>query len=390
MKNELLHFFVPEKGRRTKRQPISWICCWAILLGIVCNACSDDDPVKKNPYLQVSTRAMLKEVVEVKFNNIDGNTDITVDFGDGTVKEGKAATPITYAYTQSGDYTLHVTAGQYEVQKRIRIYNLLALTEAMKQFREPDNKKVWVMTHRAHTSDRTVPENSVSSVEDAIDSGAEVIECDTHVTSDGVVVVCHDQTINATTNGTGDITKMTYAELQSYNLKDRNGRVTDEKMPTLEEFLKAGRGRIYYNLDYSPRTATSQQVVDIVMKLDMMESVFFYCNSAQKAEEVLGITPKAHVYTWTGSHKPMMGLPGNYFVQYSYLTNGKSTPLGSSINDGMLATVNMLPASGSSVSEWTLNETYLDELLQIYPMVCMIQTDLPDLLIPALQARGLR
>ena len=297
MKNELLHFFVPEKGRRTKRQPISWLCCWAILLGIVCNACSDDDPVKKNPYLQVSTRAMLKEVVEVKFNNIDGNTDITVDFGDGTVKEGKAATPITYAYTQSGDYTLHVTAGQYEVQKRIRIYNLLALTEAMKQFREPDNKKVWVMTHRAHTSDRTVPENSVSSVEDAIDSGAEVIECDTHVTSDGVVVVCHDQTINATTNGTGDITKMTYAELQKYNLKDRNGRVTDEKMPTLEEFLKAGRGRIYYNLDYSPRTATSQQVVDIVMKLDMMESVFFYCNSAQKAEEVLGITPKAHVYT---------------------------------------------------------------------------------------------
>ena len=133
MKNELLHFFVPEKGRRTKRQPISWLCCWAILLGIVCNACSDDDPVKKNPYLQVSTRALLKEVVEVKFNNIDGNTDITVDFGDGTVKEGKAANPITYAYTQSGDYTLHVTAGQYEVQKRIRIYNLLALTEALRK-----------------------------------------------------------------------------------------------------------------------------------------------------------------------------------------------------------------------------------------------------------------
>ena len=56
----------------------------------------------------------------------------------------------------------------------------------------------------------------------------------------------------------------------------------------------------------------------------------------------------------------------------------------------MLATVNMLPTSGSSVSEWTLNEDYLNELLQIYPMVCMIQTDLPDLLIPALQARGLR
>ena len=64
---------------------------------------------------------MLKEVVEVKFINIDGSTDITVDFGDGTVKNGKAAEAVTHAYTQSGDYILHVTAGQYEVQKRIRI-----------------------------------------------------------------------------------------------------------------------------------------------------------------------------------------------------------------------------------------------------------------------------
>lgn len=85
--------------------------------------------------------------------------------------------------------------------------------------------------------------NSISAVEAAINAGADVIECDTHLTSDGVVMVCHDQTINATTNGTGDITKMTYAEIQQYNLLDRNGRVTDEKMPTLEEFLKAGRGK---------------------------------------------------------------------------------------------------------------------------------------------------
>ena len=390
MRNENLLSFLLIKRRILKLLAIKYAYSLIVLCGISFMACSDDDPVKKNPYLQTSTRAMLKDVVEVVFNNIDSNTDITVDFVDGSVREGNAATPITHAYTQSGDYTMLVTAGEHAVQKRIRIYDLLALTEAMKQFRDADNKMVWAMTHRSHTTDKTIPENSISAVEAAINAGADVIECDTHLTSDGVVMVCHDQTINATTNGTGDITKMTYAEIQQYNLLDRNGRVTDEKMPTLEEFLKAGRGRIYYNLDYSPRTATSQQVVDIVMKLDMMESVFFYCNSAQKAEEVLGITPKAHVYTWTGSHKPMIGLPGNYFVQYSYLTNGKSTPLGSSINDGMLATVNMLPTSGSSVSEWTLNEDYLNELLQIYPMVCMIQTDLPDLLIPALQARGLR
>ena len=254
MRNENLLSFLLIKRRILKLLAIKYAYSLIVLCGISFMACSDDDPVKKNPYLQTSTRAMLKEVVEVVFNNIDSNTDITVDFGDGTVKEGKAATPITHAYTQSGDYTMLVTAGEHAVQKRIRIYDLLALTEAMKQFRDADNKMVWAMTHRSHTTDKTIPENSVSAVEAAINAGADVIECDTHLTSDGVVMVCHDQTINATTNGTGDITKMTYAEIQQYNLLDRNGRVTDEKMPTLEEFLKAGRGKIYFNLDYSPRT----------------------------------------------------------------------------------------------------------------------------------------
>lgn len=243
MRNENLLSFLLIKRRILKLLAIKYAYSLIVLCGISFMACSDDDPVKKNPYLQTSTRAMLKEVVEVVFNNIDSNTDITVDFGDGTVKEGKAATPITHAYTQSGDYTMLVTAGERVVQKRIRIYDLLALTEAMKQFRDADNKMVWAMTHRSHTTDKTIPENSVSAVEAAINAGADVIECDTHLTSDGVVMVCHDQTINATTNGTGDITKMTYAEIQQYNLLDRNGRVTDEKMPTLEEFLKAGRGK---------------------------------------------------------------------------------------------------------------------------------------------------
>ena len=83
----------------------------------------------------------------------------------------------------------------------------------MKQFKDPNYKKVWVMTHRAHTTDLTIPENSIPSVSAAIKSGAEIIECDTHVTKDGVVVVCHDQTLNATTNGSGDITKMTFEEI---------------------------------------------------------------------------------------------------------------------------------------------------------------------------------
>ena len=118
--------------------------------------------------------------------------------------------------------------------------------------------------------------------------------------------------------------------------------------------------------------------------------MFFYCNSEAKVNEVLTQAPKAQVYAWNGNHKPLVGLSGNYFIQGSYLTNGKSTNVSGAISDGMLVSINMLSATGSAVSEYDLNETYLDELLTIYPSVCMIQTDVPELLIEALAERRLR
>lgn len=390
MRNENLLSFLLIKRRILKLLAIKYAYSLIVLCGISFMACSDDDPVKKNPYLQTSTRAMLKEVVEVVFNNIDSNTDITVDFGDGTVKEGKAATPITHAYTQSGDYTMLVTAGERVVQKRIRIYDLLALTEAMKQFRDADNKMVWAMTHRSHTTDKTIPENSVSAVEAAINAGADVIECDTHLTSDGVVMVCHDQTINATTNGTGDITKMTYAEIQQYNLLDRNGRVTDEKMPTLEEYLTAVRGRAYVDIDKCTGQGIFGKVADVVCRTGMMEAVFFYSGVEEGTREVLGVVEDANVYPWVGGHKLLEGLPRTFFVQTSYATEGRSPSLGDSVELGMVPSVCLLWVLDQAIPEYALDDRQLDELFDIFPTVRMIQTDVPAELIAALEKKGLR
>ena len=77
MRNENLLSFLLIKRRILKLLAIKYAYSLIVLCGISFMACSDDDPVKKNPYLQTSTRAMLKEVVEVVFNNIDSNTDIT-------------------------------------------------------------------------------------------------------------------------------------------------------------------------------------------------------------------------------------------------------------------------------------------------------------------------
>ena len=98
-----------DKGTTIKKIVMNY-CCWILLLciGSIFTACSDEDPVKKNPYLSTSTRAMLKEVVEVKILNIDRNITVHVDFGDGTVKEGIASDVITHQYTKSGDYMMNI------------------------------------------------------------------------------------------------------------------------------------------------------------------------------------------------------------------------------------------------------------------------------------------
>ena len=56
----------------------------------------------------------------------------------------------------------------------------------------------------------------------------------------------------------------------------------------------------------------------------------------------------------------------------------------------MLVSIGMLAWTGSDVSETEFKEEYLDELLNLYPEVKMIMTDLPKELINALENRGKR
>ena len=84
------------------------------------------------------------------------------------------------------------------------------------------------------------PENTLSGFIKAYENGADVFEVDVEITKDGEIVIMHDNTINRTTNYTGNLTvsQMTLAEIKQYNIKAKNGSVTDEKVPTLKEVFE--------------------------------------------------------------------------------------------------------------------------------------------------------
>ncbi|WP_418605690.1 glycerophosphodiester phosphodiesterase [Georgenia sp. SUBG003] len=76
-----------------------------------------------------------------------------------------------------------------------------------------------------------VPENSRAAVEHTVALGLGYLETDVHATSDGVVVLSHDPTVDRVTDGTGAVGEMTWARLS--RLPDRSG----ERLLRLDELL---------------------------------------------------------------------------------------------------------------------------------------------------------
>ncbi len=58
------------------------------------------------------------------------------------------------------------------------------------------------------------PSSTLHAIRHALDAGATGIELDVHATADGELVVCHDGTVDRTTDRSGTIASFTLAELQ--------------------------------------------------------------------------------------------------------------------------------------------------------------------------------
>jgi glycerophosphoryl diester phosphodiesterase len=90
------------------------------------------------------------------------------------------------------------------------------------------------------------PSSTLVALHRAVEVGAHALELDVHCTKDGHLVVCHDATVDATTNGTGRIADMTLAEVQALDNAYRFGeadrfpyRGKGHGIATLDEVLEA-------------------------------------------------------------------------------------------------------------------------------------------------------
>ncbi|NRA29407.1 MAG: glycerophosphodiester phosphodiesterase family protein [Parvularculaceae bacterium] len=93
------------------------------------------------------------------------------------------------------------------------------------------------------------PENAIETFDHVLSMIPALMEVDVRETSDGVLVLLHDDTVDRTTDGRGLLADMTLSEVKALRLKDNNGRLTDFQVPTLDEALTAMRGKTVLQLD---------------------------------------------------------------------------------------------------------------------------------------------
>lgn len=91
--------------------------------------------------------------------------------------------------------------------------------------------------HRGYSG--SYPENTLPAFEEAVKAGFYAFECDVQTTKDGKWVVIHNQTIDAMTNGEGNVNSYTYEELQEFSIDNGNGIENFEnlKIPLLDDVL---------------------------------------------------------------------------------------------------------------------------------------------------------
>ena len=98
------------------------------------------------------------------------------------------------------------------------------------------------IAHRGYAG--LAPENTMTAFTNAHQIGADILESDVQVTSDGYCVIIHDETVDRTSTGTGPVKEMTLAQLQALDNGSKfSPKFSSSRIPTFDELIKFAKPR---------------------------------------------------------------------------------------------------------------------------------------------------
>ena len=118
----------------------------------------------------------------------------------------------------------------------------------------PPEKVFYVLAIAHRGASGYAPENTLAAFRRAVAQGVSFIETDLHLTRDAHFVAIHDETVDRTTNGHGEIHNMTLAEARRLDAGSWfASEFMGERIPNLEEILEfARKNDVVFYLELKP------------------------------------------------------------------------------------------------------------------------------------------
>lgn len=227
------------------------------------------------------------------------------------------------------------------------------------------DRDILVIAHRA--GGNSAPENSIQGLDNTVSLGVKAVEIDVQRTSDGAYVLNHDDTFARLAGVNKKVNELTLAEVKALDISAaKDGSV---RVPTLEEFLIAAKGRATSFIELKGATADTQMVDDVVALIDRLGM----------RDQVVLISLKYDLITYIEDRYPAYDSGFLYFLSIGDATKLVGDYIIMEEAEGTDERLAALMAAGKRPIVWTVNtpesmEKFADK--EVYGLITDEMADL--------------
>jgi glycerophosphoryl diester phosphodiesterase len=224
--------------------------------------------------------------------------------------------------------------------------------------------------------------NTLPSFALALAQGADGVELDVRLTRDDEMMIIHDPTVDHTTDGSGEINDMTFAQVRALDAGawfDEKFRGT--KIPTLDEVFQLIGGKLVINIEIKSESfrtdGVEAKVADAIRNHGLDEQVIVSSFNPLTLRRFYKIAPHIPI---AYLHHPSVPM---FFPDLMYgLPHNSRNPYQEDVTPRYMK---WAKKHGYRVNTWTVNDPARARELRDLGVDCLI-TDNPDKIIAALRS----
>lgn len=218
------------------------------------------------------------------------------------------------------------------------------------------------------------PENTLLAFHQAYLAGADGVELDVQLTSDGEVVIFHDESIDRMTNGSGVLSEMTLEDVRAFIVSSPSYKgLPDQKILTLQDYLNWVEDKDFItNIELKSKDGKDigleKKVLDLIASFQVEERIILssFHHSTMSRIKAQNQSVKTGLLV-PGCDKTIIDMAKQIGMDYIH-------PHALSLTEDL---IDYAVGQGLEINTWTVNEIADLEKVTV-PGIHAIITDYPD------------